>query len=617
MNVFQAPGNRTENFIDTVDAASLPDPSTLNNGDYYIIQAGGTLWGKTWANGDRAISDGTAYSQDADATKQVAEGGTGATTAAGARTNLGVLSLDEIAEISGSRSIAPALYLNGNSANLNIAHDSKWNFCNADGDLPFALGAEVIFHDDGDATIIAKTESTSTREWYFFKSSAEKLVLRLWTDASNYIDITSSVTLTLSQIYRVCVTYNGDESSPTLKLFINGVEDTSASVAETGTYAGMSQLAGAVEVGDSYSSGPSEITLFRVLAANRELTVAEAKAWSKNGILPNSFADEWGGARGGIYISNHSVGTDGWAATRGTVAGNIDSIGGQDDNMRFTLDTSNNTHIAYKVITGAFLGKRVQAIADIFIPSTNTLVDGIQVSWDGAGQKNYSSPPLDSWFRIEVEHLLTLNTNALRFNPLDGGNSIVNDAAGADVFYVRNIQITAIGVLADLGAENFDEATGKLYDKSSNAFVGVGNGVSLVGRAQPVYDKGTFTPGVTFGGANVGMVLSIASGYYTRIGNLCLISMNITFTAKGTSTGQALITGLPFSSAASSAQNGLFNALYAANMAALTSSPELRVGESQTSIILQDWGATGVVVLDESNFTDTTSIRISGIYQIQ
>lgn len=60
------------------------------------------------------------------------------------------------------------------------------------------------------------------------------------------------------------------------------------------------------------------------------------------------------------------------------------------------------------------------------------------------------------------------------------------------------------------------------------------------------YEEGTWTPGITFGGASVGITYGITTGFYTRIGNIVTISGNIELTSKGVSVGIALITNLPF-----------------------------------------------------------------------
>jgi hypothetical protein len=63
-----------------------------------------------------------------DGTKQIGEGGTGATTAAGARTNLSVNSIDEDAQANALKVTAPALYFNGSSSVVEVADDDKLTF---------------------------------------------------------------------------------------------------------------------------------------------------------------------------------------------------------------------------------------------------------------------------------------------------------------------------------------------------------------------------------------------------------------------------------------------------------------------------------------------------------
>lgn len=57
---------------------------------------------------------------------------------------------------------------------------------------------------------------------------------------------------------------------------------------------------------------------------------------------------------------------------------------------------------------------------------------------------------------------------------------------------------------------------------------------------------GTFTPIIQFGGAAVGMTFSTQSGTYSRIGNIVTFSIFIQFTAVGSSTGTATLSGFPF-----------------------------------------------------------------------
>jgi hypothetical protein len=60
------------------------------------------------------------------------------------------------------------------------------------------------------------------------------------------------------------------------------------------------------------------------------------------------------------------------------------------------------------------------------------------------------------------------------------------------------------------------------------------------------YEEGTWTIGVSFGGASAGVTTSANTGTYTKIGRQVTVNGLIQLTSKGSSTGDAKITGLPF-----------------------------------------------------------------------
>lgn len=62
-----------------------------------------------------------------------------------------------------------------------------------------------------------------------------------------------------------------------------------------------------------------------------------------------------------------------------------------------------------------------------------------------------------------------------------------------------------------------------------------------------IYEEGTWTPVLTFGGNSDGMTYSSQSGRYRRINNIVFCDMDVQLTNKGTSTGWAIISGLPYS----------------------------------------------------------------------
>jgi hypothetical protein len=60
------------------------------------------------------------------------------------------------------------------------------------------------------------------------------------------------------------------------------------------------------------------------------------------------------------------------------------------------------------------------------------------------------------------------------------------------------------------------------------------------------YEEGTFTPVLNFGGATTGITYTTQSGTYTVIGNLVHVEIRLDLSSKGSASGAATITGLPF-----------------------------------------------------------------------
>lgn len=57
---------------------------------------------------------------------------------------------------------------------------------------------------------------------------------------------------------------------------------------------------------------------------------------------------------------------------------------------------------------------------------------------------------------------------------------------------------------------------------------------------------GTFTPGVTINGSATGITFGSRTGHYSRIGNIVTFTISIVLTSKGSSSGNVVITDLPF-----------------------------------------------------------------------
>jgi hypothetical protein len=59
------------------------------------------------------------------------------------------------------------------------------------------------------------------------------------------------------------------------------------------------------------------------------------------------------------------------------------------------------------------------------------------------------------------------------------------------------------------------------------------------------YEEGSFTPTITFGGASTGITYGHNSGRYTKVGRAVFFYLSIFLSAKGSSTGNAAVAGLP------------------------------------------------------------------------
>ena len=72
------------------------------------------------------------------------------------------------------------------------------------------------------------------------------------------------------------------------------------------------------------------------------------------------------------------------------------------------------------------------------------------------------------------------------------------------------------------------------------------NGDTAAANALDDYEEGTWTIGVSFGGASVGVTYGANTGTYTKIGRQVTVNGYLTLSSKGSSTGSVRITGLPF-----------------------------------------------------------------------
>lgn len=240
----------------------------------------------------------------------------------------------------------------------------------------------------------------------------------------------------------------------------------------------------------------------------------------------------------------------------------------------------------------------------------------LAVSLDGAWQKIV---PQVGWLVYDIDQggYFKFEGDPTYWVEFSAGGGGGGDAADIDFAPAGNIAATDVqAAIEELDSEKLALAggtlTGLLTVNGQIAFPASQN-ASANANTLDDYEEGTFTPGLTFGGGSTGITWSNQTGQYTKIGNRVLYDIREVLTSKGTSTGAALVTGLPFAAVGSVfAGSVLF-----ANMTS-------GVGDTQISGVTQNAASTipiykqaagTVSQLTDADFQNNSQINIAGHYR--
>ena len=127
--------------------------------------------------------------------------------------------------------------------------------------------------------------------------------------------------------------------------------------------------------------------------------------------------------------------------------------------------------------------------------------------------------------------------------------------------------------------------------------------------------EGTWTMGVSFGGGTTGITYSANTGYYTKIGNIVTVSGFLVLTSKGTSTGNAVITGLPFTVVNNNAGQ-VAVALYFDKITFANQFQGFTYINTKTIALGETTEAGASSALTNVDFEDNSSIRVNCTYRI-
>jgi hypothetical protein len=126
------------------------------------------------------------------------------------------------------------------------------------------------------------------------------------------------------------------------------------------------------------------------------------------------------------------------------------------------------------------------------------------------------------------------------------------------------------------------------------------------------YEEGLFTPGLSFGGASTGITYDVQRGIYTKIGRLVTYHIYIGLTSKGSATGNASITGIPFAPETGGA--AYYNPTIYMDAAAAGATGHLQGGLTSGGINLAKLSAGSNSALTDADFNNNTYVIVTGQY---
>ena len=295
----------------------------------------------------------------------------------------------------------------------------------------------------------------------------------------------------------------------------------------------------------------------------------------------------------------------------------------EDDNSRWDIKTNANEALSFTVGAGSEK-LRIEANGKVGIATTNpTNYQLLTLSSDSAVARFERTG--GAWAKVDIRagttagnSYITFSDSAtselgainyehsdetLRFETYDGSSK------------VERFRIENDGDVRILDGDLIIGTAGHGIDFSAQTASSV-SGATPGSEVLDHYEEGTWTPVVTFGGGSTGLTYTARDGEYTRIGRQVTITFMINLSDKGSSTGYATVTGLPFTipdligntvieaSGSASYWNNFTPHMMWVGYSAETSTSNL-------SIRFQpETGASDAVgAMTDSNFTDSTTFR--------
>jgi hypothetical protein len=254
------------------------------------------------------------------------------------------------------------------------------------------------------------------------------------------------------------------------------------------------------------------------------------------------------------------------------------------------IDTVKNLTVSGNIIDNFGNEDTAMKPIGVFYPRENVRIEGNQI---------------EGSFSTDAISVYTQDTSLNNAFSVQNNTITTSNATGISNAYSVALSVAGSGTTATF---NNLSITGNTTNCDKKDYY-VESGITLT----IAEGDGTFIPQLEFGGASVGMTSS-SNASFTKRGNKLFFNISITLTAKGSSTGSATITGLPFSAISTPTHYPL--SIYNHNMASISGQIIPAVQGTLNYVSLYQESSSSTVSLDNTNFTDTSRISVQGYIDI-
>jgi len=184
----------------------------------------------------------------------------------------------------------------------------------------------------------------------------------------------------------------------------------------------------------------------------------------------------------------------------------------------------------------------------------------------------------------------TSKTGSIRFHTVNGSGP----AERARITSTGNVQIANGNLVFSTAGTGID------FSATANS------SGTMTSELLSDYEEGTFTPSLTFGSGSTGITYAHRNGSYIKIGRVVIVRVGMLLSNKGSSTGTAVVSGLPFTVESISYADAT-GCLGFTNMSGLGGGPLVAVCQNTgTGFTIWSGNSTSRIILADTNFGNST-----------